>query len=111
MKKYIVLYHAPASFKKKMKNCSSEEHREMEKEWMHWMKKCGEGLVDMGAPLGGGMKITKKGSEPSRENVVGYSILKAENMRAAKKMLKNHPHLKWANSCDIEVHESMPMKM
>ena len=24
-------------------------------------------------------------------------------------MLKNHPHLEWMDSCEVEVHEAMPL--
>jgi hypothetical protein len=53
--------------------------------------------------------LSESGSSPSESNVVGYSILQAENMEAAKEMLKGHPHLGWADGCSIEVHESLPM--
>ena len=26
--------------------------------WMAWAERCGDGLVDMGTPLGGGRKVT-----------------------------------------------------
>jgi len=32
-----------------------------------------------------------------------------ENMEKAVEMLKGHPHLEWADGCEIEVHKSMPM--
>ena len=111
MKKYIVLYHAPISFLKGMENSTPEEGKKEMESWMAWAKMCGKNLVDMGTPLVGGTKLSNKSSNPSKRNVVGYSILQAENMKAAKKLLKNHPHLKWKNGCEIEVHEAMPMKM
>ena len=72
-------------------------------------KKCGRNLVDLGTPLGKGVKLSVSGSTPSKRNVVGYSVLKAPNMGAAKKLLKGHPHLGWSSGCDIEVHESLRM--
>jgi hypothetical protein len=30
-------------------------------------------------------------------------------MAAAKKLMKNHPHLGWDGGCDIEIHESVPI--
>jgi hypothetical protein len=78
-------------------------------QWMAWAKRCGKGLVDMGSPLGNGQKLSKSGSSPSKNNVVGYSVLQANSMKEAKEMLKNHPHMAWASGCEIEVHESMPL--
>ena len=108
MKKYIVIYHAPDSWLKKMQSMSPEDHKKGMEPWMAWAKKCGSGLVDWGAPLGNAQIVNKNGSTPSEGDVVGYSILQAENMKKAVEMLKEHPHLTWAEGCKIEVHESMP---
>lgn len=107
MKKFIVLYHAPADWSK-VKDSTSEDMKKGMAKWMEWAKKCGSGLVDMGTPLGNGQKVTKGGVMPSDKRVIGYSILRAETMDEAVGMLKEHPHLEWAESCEIEVHESLP---
>jgi hypothetical protein len=109
MKKFIVIYRAPASALETMKEISPEDSKKGMEQWMAWAKKCGDGLVDLGSPLGNGRVLSESGSSPSESNVVGYSILQAENMEAAKEMLKGHPHLGWADGCSIEVHESLPM--
>ncbi|MBI4044964.1 MAG: hypothetical protein HY392_04615 [Candidatus Diapherotrites archaeon] len=112
MKKFIVIYHAPESTNKQMENASPEEMKKGMKPWMDWANKCGNGLVDLGTPLGNGQKLTKTGnSTPSKRNVVGYSILQAKSMEKAKEMLKGHPHLEWASGCEIEVHEALPLPM
>jgi len=111
MKKFIVIYHAPVSAMEQMADASPEDMKKGMEPWMDWAKKCGSGLVDMGIPLGGGQKLTKSGSSPSDKNVVGYSILQAEDMEGAKALLKGHPHLEWTAGCEIEVHESMPLPM
>ena len=108
MKKFIVIYHAPAAFKQ-MKNASKEEMKKSMESWMAWAKKCGSKLLDLGAPLGNGQKLSKSSSTPSKRDVVGYSILQANSMDEAKEMLKEHPHFAWAAGCEIEVHESLPM--
>lgn len=100
----------PMSAMKKMQSkMTPEKHKEGMALWMAWAKKCGKKLVDLGSPLGKGVKLTSKGSSPSTKNVAGYSILKASNMAEAKKLLKNHPHIKWNAACQIEVHEALPM--
>ena len=109
MSKYLVIYHAGKSAVKKISHSNSEEAKKGMEAWMTWAQKCGKGLLDMGAPLGYGQKVGKTGSTPSKRNVVGFSVLQAENMAKAKAMLKNHPHLKWAADCEIEVHEFLPL--
>ena len=79
--------------------------------WMAWAARCGDGLVDMGSPLTGGQKLSKSGSAPSDKQVIGYSILQADDMESAKALLDGHPHLEWAEGCEIEVHESAPPAM
>ena len=109
MKKFIVIYNAPASAMEQMQDASPEDMKKGMESWMAWAKKCGSGLVDFGTPLGGGQKLTKSGSSPSDKNVVGYSILQAEDMEGAKALLEEHPHLQWTGGCEIEVHECMPL--
>ena len=109
MKKFIVLYHASMDAATKMGSASPEEMKKGMEPWMAWAKKCGPGLVDMGTPLANGQKITKKGTFPSDKDVVGYSVLQANSMEEAVKMLKEHPHLDWTDSCEVEVHESMSL--
>ena len=109
MKKFVVIYHAPASDFQKMANATPEQMQEGMKAWMEWAAKCGDGLVDLGAPLAGGQKLSKSGSSTSDKSVVGYSILQAEDIEGAKALLEGHPHLEWASGCEIEVHETMPL--
>ena len=107
MKKFIVIYHASSTNMEQMASASAEEMKKGMELWMEWAKRCGSGLVDMGSPLMGGQKLSKSGSSPSDKQVVGYSILQAEDMEAAKALLQGHPHLEWTAGCEIEVHESM----
>jgi len=112
LKTYLVTYHSPASAMKKMQKATKEEMAAGMNEWMKWAKKCGDQLVEMGAPLMGGVNLKATGGAvPSKRKVTGYSILQAESMAAAKKLLKGHPHLAWVKGCEIEVHEAMPMGM
>ncbi len=110
MKKFIVIYHAPAEALAQMANVTPEEREEGMKPWMEWAAKCGDQLVDLGTPLMGGQKLLPNGSsENSTREVCGYSILQADDMEGAKALLVGHPHLGWTGGCEIEVHESAPM--
>ena len=109
MKKFIVIYYAPTSASKQMQDANPEDMQKGMEPWMAWVKKVGSGMVDLGTPLGNGQKVTKSGTTLSDKEVVGYSILQAENMDKAVEMLKGHPHLDWADGCEIEVYESLPL--
>jgi len=110
MKKYIVTYHAPAELLQQSQEATPEEIEKGMEGWNNWAKKCGDRLIDIGNPLVNGQILKPDGnSENSTQGVCGYSILQAENMDEAKKLLDGHPHLLWDSSCKIEVHESMPL--
>lgn len=110
MKKFLVLYHAPASAMEGMANATEEEKMEGMKPWMAWAEKCGSQLIDLGSPLMGGLRLTPDGgSSASSKEVTGYSMLQAENLDGAKALLEGHPHLAWTEGCDIEIHESIPL--
>lgn len=109
-KTYLVTYHAPATAMKKMQTATKEDMAAGMNAWMKWAKKCGKQLIDMGAPLGGSVNLKPDGSAvQGRRKVTGYSILQAQSMAGAKRLLKGHPHLAWAKGCEIEVHEAIPM--
>jgi hypothetical protein len=55
MNKYIVIYHATAEAVAGMQDATPEQLAEGMKPWMVWAEQCGEGLVDMGTPLSGGL--------------------------------------------------------
>jgi len=109
MKKFMVIYHISKEATEKMKDKTPEEMKKGMEPWMAWMAKCGDALVDMGAPLGKVQNVTSSGSEHSSDDVGGFSVLQAESMDDAVKMLEGHPHLSWAESCTISVYEMMPM--
>lgn len=110
MKNYLVVYHAPAEALAASANQSIEDMQKGMEPWMAWAAKCGDQLVDLGQPLGGGQKLYPDGtSNPSARDVCGYSILSAHSMDEAKTLLQGHPHLAWTAGCEIEVHEAMPL--
>lgn len=106
----MVLYHAPVDAAEQTANSTPEEQAEGMKAWMDWAERCGDDLVDMGAPLANGRQLSQDGEhENSDEEISGYSILQAESLEEAISLLEDHPHLVWNEDCTIEVHETMPM--
>ena len=106
MKKFLVIYHAPAEAMTKMATATDEEKMEGMKPWMAWKDEIGDKLLDFGAPLMPGQRLLPDGTvQDSTKEVTGYSMIQANDMDEAKSLLKTHPHLKWIGGCDIEVHE------
>ncbi len=109
MKKFMILYMAPVAAEVQM-NVSPEEMKKGMEPWNAWFKKCGKSIVDMGAPLGRGTCIDKKGSTKGQTQVTGYTIIQAEDLEAVKVMLTDHPHLMLPNA-SMEILEIMAMNM
>ena len=110
MKKFIVIYHSTPESMAQMASATPEQKAEGMKPWLAWKDKVGDHLVDFGAPLMGGIKISPDGAAAaSTKEVSGYSIMQAESMEQAQSLLADHPHNAWNAGCAIEVHEAIEM--
>ena len=110
MKKYVLIYHSPAEAMAKMADVSPEDKANGMKPWFAWKEKCGNALIDFGAPLLGGKSVDNSGRwNDSTKEVSGYSILQGENVKDIEKLIDGHPHLAWVPGCSIEIHECMSM--
>ena len=107
MSKFMVLYRSPVAAMEMVQSVSPEEMREGMKQFEDWMRKLGDGLVEMGTPLGAGVTSSRSGNAPTptEGGITGYSIIEADSMDDALALLDDHPHLGWHQSCEIEVHE------
>jgi hypothetical protein len=108
MKKFLVLYKAPTSAFEQMKKATPEQQKAGMDAWMAWSKKAGSSLVDMGAPLGKSVHVTKGGASASTNDLGGFSIMQAESKEALAENLEGHPHFMMPDG-SIEVVEYMPM--
>jgi len=105
MSKYVFIYHAPMT----PADATPPNPEQMEAvmgQWNAWAAKVGDRMVDFGTPLAGGTRVTTEGTSPSTREVVGYSILEADDFDAALELAQNHPHLNMPGGCEIEVHEA-----
>ncbi len=108
MKKFLVLYKATkAAFEKAMAG-SPDQQKEFMAAWDAWGKKAASSIVDMGAPLGKTLRVTKDGATPTWNDLGGFSILQGESKEAVADSLKGHPHFMMPEGF-IEVVELMPM--
>jgi hypothetical protein len=108
MKKFLVLYKASKSeFERAMKSTPEQQKAGMDA-WYGWSKKAASAIVDMGAPLGKSLRMTKKATEPVFTDLGGYSILQAESKEALAATFKEHPHFMMGDGF-IDIVELMPM--
>ncbi len=108
MSKFVFVYHAPMT-PAEAAPPTPEQMEAVMGEWTAWAGKVGNGLVDFGTPLAGGVRVSTDGTSPSTREVAGYSILEAADLDAALELAKSHPHLNMPGGCEIEVHEAMPI--
>ncbi len=108
MTKYVFIYHAP-EMPADAPQPSAEEMQAVMGAWTAWAEKVGDGLVDFGTPLAGGVRVTPDGTAPSSNEVAGYTIIEADDMEAALDLARVHPHLSAPGACTIEVHEAQPV--
>ena len=108
MKKFLVLYKAPTSAFEQMRKSTPEQQKAGMDAWMAWSKKAAASIVDMGAPLGKSVRVTKGGTSPSTNDLGGFSIMQAESKEALGEAMKGHPHFMTPEGV-IEVVELMPM--
>jgi hypothetical protein len=108
MKKFVVLYLGPKAAQEQMQESSPEAAQEGMKAWMEWAQRAGDGIVDMGNPLGAGKEITATGTSDSSTGVAGYGILQADDLAGAQALLDGHPHLMMPGA-SIQVYESLDL--
>ena len=77
--------------------------------WKAWAGRVGEGMLDFGTPLAGGVQVTSNGTTAEHQEVAGYILVEAESMDAALAFAEGHPHLSCPAAATIEVHESQPV--
>jgi hypothetical protein len=101
MKKFLVLYKAPMSSFEQMQKSTPEQQKAGMDAWMAWSKQAAKSIVDMGAPLGKSLRVTKTGSAPTTNDLGGSKEALAES-------LKGHPHFMMPEGF-IEITELMPI--
>jgi hypothetical protein len=108
MKKFLVLYKAPASSFAQMKNTTPEQQKAGMEGWMTWSKKAAASIVDMGGPLGKSVRVTQGGTSPHTNDLGGFSIMQAESKEALAESMKGHPHFMMPDG-SIEIVEVTPI--
>ena len=63
--------------------------------FIHWAGKTGPALVDPGAPVGAARTVSSKGTKggPAEGPFNGWSVVEADDLDAAAKVLADHPFI------------------
>jgi hypothetical protein len=108
MKKFLVLYRAPAASFEQMRQATPEQQKAGMQAWMAWGQKAHGSILDMGGPLGKGMVVTPSEAKAQPNDFGGYSILQAQSKEALVETLAGHPHFLTPHGT-IEIVEVMPI--
>ncbi|RYU09462.1 YciI family protein [Nocardioides iriomotensis] len=108
MTKYLFVYHAPMTPADATPPDPAQIDAVMQ-QWNDWAGKVGDGMVDFGTPLAHGTRVTPEGTSDSTREVVGYTLIEADNKEAAIELAKVHPHLNMPGGCEVEVHEAQAL--
>lgn len=107
MSKFILLYNGPATPPEQM---SKEQTEKVMGAWKTWMEKLGPAMLDMGQPMAKGKAVVDDGSEGAATDLNGYSIIEADNMDEAVKLVDGHPFLSdKTGEFSVEVFELLPV--
>lgn len=94
MQKFLVLYMAPvATMDAMMKDMTPEKAKEGMAEWQKWLTDNAAHFADMGAPAGRNKRVSAKGVEDVRNDIMGYSIIQAASHDEAVKILEKMPNM------------------
>lgn len=109
MKKFILLYNGPATPPEQM---DPAKRKEIMAKWGEWMGKVGVAMTDMGQPMANGETVMDDGSEGKALQLSGYSIVQAEDMAGARKLVEGHPFLSdKTGKFSVEIFELQPVPM
>jgi hypothetical protein len=108
MARVLVLYNSPISAAEQMEMSTQEDMKAGMDMRMEWSREVGPALVDFGLPLGESNRIAGDSTAAGGSDARGYSIVEAESLESATKMLQDHPHLHQPDGW-IDVFEMMPM--
>jgi hypothetical protein len=107
MAKFMYLYRGPAT---PMSDATPEEGAERAAAFGAWMDKVGGALADVGCPFGSSASVRDDGNEGTAGDLIGYTIIEADDLASAKTLTEGLPFLSNNDGkCAVEIFELLPM--
>lgn len=104
MAKFLYLYRGPAP------DLTPQEATERMAAFGAWMEKIGPALVDAGSPFGASASVRDDGTEGTAGDLIGYSMIEADDLTEAKALTDGLPFLSNSDGkCAVEIFELLPM--
>jgi hypothetical protein len=106
MTKFIYLYRGPAP----TSDGTPEQDAERMAAFGAWMDKVGAALVDVGSPFGTSASVRDDGTQGPAGDLIGYTIVEADDLAAAKAFTDGLPFLSIGDGkCAVDIFELLPM--
>jgi hypothetical protein len=107
MTKYIYLYRGPDPA---ASDPTPEQSAERTAAFGAWMQRVGTALVDVGSPFGTSTSVRDDGTQTTAGDLIGYSIIEADDLAAAKAFTEGLPFLSGNDgTCAVEIFELQTM--
>ena len=104
MAKFIYLYRGPAP------DLRPEQGAERMAAFGAWMEKIGAALIDAGSPFGTSASVRDDGAEGTAGDLIGYTIVEADDLAEAKALTDGLPFLSERDGEHaVEIFELLPM--
>jgi hypothetical protein len=107
MARFIYLYRGPAAV---MSDLTPEQGAERAAAFGAWTEKAGPALVDVGSPFGPSASVRDDGTEGTAGDLIGYTIVEADDLAAARALTDGLPFLAGSDgTCAVDIFELLPM--
>jgi hypothetical protein len=104
MAKFIFLYRGPEP------DLTPEQGTDRAAAFGAWMQKVGAALTDVGNPFGASASVRDDGTEGPAGDLIGYTIIEADDLPTAKALTDGLPFLSGSDGrCAVEIFELLPM--
>jgi len=113
MKKFLAVFVGSPNAMGSWEKLSESERQQRQIQgitaWKKWAQDHVASILEMGGPLSKTMLTSKAGISDIRNNMSGFSIVKAESQAAAAQLFLNHPHFTIFPGEGVEVMEILPV--
>ena len=104
MAKFIYLYRGSTP------DLTAEQSAERTAAFGGWMQRVGAALIDIGTPFGASTSLRDDGTEGPAGDLIGYTIIEADDLPTAKALSDGLPFLAGNDGrCAVEIFELLPM--
>jgi hypothetical protein len=104
MAKFIYLYRGPAP------DLTPQQGADRMAAFGAWMRTAGGALIDVGSPFGASTSVHDDGTEGPAGDLIGYTMVEADDLPAAKTLTDGLPFLAGSDGrCAVEIFELLPM--